>query len=1066
MNKLVLPLIIVATFGAEKLVFAKTAVVHNSSANKNNENKKTIGQFLKQADRGSGLSLQKTSMVIPESGQDIFKGNEKNVDLSSVKPPRTSAFYENGDSDQGRLEKITDQQIGELFKLTKQFKNSPRRGELWLRLAELYVEKAGIIDFRRQGAFDIALKEYQSGQRKVKPTLNLSDAKEYNKKAIQLYEWFVRDFPKDEKMDQALFFLGYNYYEINNVEKGTQFYTRLTKEHPHSVYVVEANFALAEYYFESEKWKTSESHYAEVLKYKKHRLFEFSSYKMAWCLFRGGDSAAALKTMEALIRRGKENPDQAEVEGKKNFNRGRLANEGLRDIVLFYAEVGEPEKAPAYFKSLVGDQAFGYLEKLAYYYSDKGNLNGTRYLFNFLIQQAPTSAKAFDYKFQIVKAFSNAKKSREFREEIFSWMKDFSVESAWYQTNKGNDEFIKNSYKLREQTMRSYVLQQHQTAQNSRAPYSQTLALEGYKLYLQEFKDAAMIADMHFYFAELLYDMGKFDLASAQYRWVVDNGQGSKFYAKAAENLVLSSEKALPSEQEISKKVGKTVEPVALDPRIEKFIEAVQEYIARVPKSDRVPEMKFRVGRLYYLHNQFDQAISYFKEIVGKYPKTKYAEYSANLLLDIFNLKKDYAGLEKVGGELLAMPGIAGSKAADDIRAVLEKSNFKKAQDLEGAKDYQGSAQQFESFAKKNPRSNLATTANYNAAINYERSGFIAKALALHLLVLKSGEKEAEPLKHKSRRLIAKLYQDSGQLEEAAAAYKLAAQEMGQDPLVPNMLFNAAILYEAVGKPTEAMKNYEDYQEKVKKPSQKVEAIFPVATILRKQEHFAKAIQKYEEYVGTGLGTPERNVESAYWIYAVHKKQNKHKLTDEWRTKTLSLQRKYAPDKKGVGASYAAKIKLDEARVVFDELRSIRIPATAKLQAQVVQKKISLVSQLNKDLSEVVKYDSSEEIVGALSLLGEVNLHMGDSLMNAPLPSGLNAEQVTQYKAGIAKIAEPFYAKVKDSLRAAVNRGSELDVYDTSYLRARELLLKLDSQSLYDHGEQVSDVKQGEWVGL
>lgn len=61
-------------------------------------------------------------------------------------------------------------------------------------------------------------------------------------------------------------------------------------------------------------------------------------------------------------------------------------------------------------------------------------------------------------------------------------------------------------------------------------------------------------------------------------------------------------------------------------------------------------------------------------------------------------------------------------------------------------------------------------------------------------------------MKHKSRRLIAKLYQDSGQLEEAAAAYKLAAQEMGQDPLVPNMLFNAAILYEAVGKPTEAMK--------------------------------------------------------------------------------------------------------------------------------------------------------------------------------------------------------------------------------------------------------------------
>ena len=44
----------------------------------------------------------------------------------------------------------------------------------------------------------------------------------------------------------------------------------------------------------------------------------------------------------------------------------------------------------------------------------------------------------------------------------------------------------------------------------------------------------------------------------------------------------------------------------------------------------------------------------YFKEIVQRHPKTKYSEYSANLLLDMYNLKKDYAGLEKMRSAYLS----------------------------------------------------------------------------------------------------------------------------------------------------------------------------------------------------------------------------------------------------------------------------------------------------------------------------------------------------------------------------------------------------------------------------
>ncbi len=1023
--------------------------------------RKTVGELLKQADRGAGLTVAaKKNIEIPDV-EDVFSHKKPTVNLNQVKPPRSSLFFEGGDDDKVKLEKITEQQIAELFKLTQKFKNSPQRGELWLRLAELYVEKSSVIDYRKQGEYDKALLEFQSGKRKVKPVLDLSDAKEYNRKAIQLYEWFIRDFPQDEKMDQALFFLGYNYYELGQLAKGTEYYTALTKRFPRSPYVTEANFALGEFYFENEKWKDARAAYSSVLRNRRHRLFTFSLYKSAWCEFRSGDTPRALKTMEALIRLNKEQSAQA-ASGKKNVNKTRLESEGLRDLVVFYADIGEAEKAPSYFRALAENNGDSYVEKLAYLYADRGNLQGARYLFNYLIQSHPTNLKAFDYKYQVVRLYSNAKKSREFREEMFSWVKDFGVSSAWYHANRSNTEFIENSFKLREQTLRTYVLQQHQTAQNSRAPFSQGLALEGYKLYLAEFSNSPMLADMHFYFGELLYDLKKYEEAGFHYRWVVENGKGSKFYSRAAENTVIALERDLPSDDELLKKIGNSVEPVPLDPRVERYLPVAQDYVNRFPDSEKAIEMRFRIGRLYYQHNQFDRALPHFREIVAKNSKTKYAEYSANLILDIFNLKKDYAGLEKTGTELLAVPGIANSKAGSDIKGVLEKASFKKAQDFETARDYGASAAQFETFAKQNPTSPLAVTALFNAAINFERAGNNAKSIAAHQAVMNSNDKSAEAMKSKSRRIIAKLLQDSGQFESAADAYKASAVEAGKDPIAPNLFYNAAVLYEAVGRVGEAIKNYETYFERHKK-SDRVEAVYQIATLYRKQGSLSRASDKYIEYVNMGSGTQDRIVESAFWVYDISQRLNRRTLAEDWKKKTIGLQRRYAPDKKGIGAIYAAKIKLEEAILVFNELKSIRIPANPAGQQAAAQRKIALVTRLNSELANVIKYDSADEIVGALSILGQANLHMGEALTGAPLPAGLNAEETKQYKAGIEKLAEPFMAKAKESLMAALNRGSELDVFNEHYVKARQLAHQMDANSIYDGGEVGSDIRQGSW---
>ena len=180
----------------------------------------------------------------------------------------------------------------------------------------------------------------------------------------------------------------------------------------------------------------------------------------------------------------------------------------------------------------------------------------------------------------------------------------------------------------------------------------------------------------------------------------------------------------------------------------------------------------------------------------------------------------------------------------------------------------------------------------------------------------------------------------------------------------------------------------------------------------------------------------------------------------------MRLQRNYAPGKKGVGATYAAKIAFDDALTVYREFKAIRIPQNPKAQQEAAKKKIDMITRLNTELAAVIKYDSPDEIIGSLSVLGQANQHMGQALMDAPLPPGLTAEQGKQVRASIAKIAEPFFAKAKESLKAAVDRGSELDVYNKYYQDARDSLRKLDPQMAYEGSEVATDFKQGQWIGL
>lgn len=1015
-------------------------------------NRKTVGDLLKRIEKNTKkVTLEKSKSALPtyKKQQEIHQ----KVSLTAIKPPsRSTLYYEEG-TNEGQLEKITDQGIRQLYKLTQQFKNSKRRGELWLRLAELYVEKARLIEYRLQQKYDEQIAKFQKGEIKTRPKLNLTAAQDYNRKSVQLYEYFLRDFPKDPKVDQALFFLGYNYFELNQPEKGKDYYRRLTNEFPQSPYVEESNFALGEYYFEREMWKEALKHYAAVAQNKRARLFSFALYKMAWCQYKTGEVKEALHSLERVIRAGrvaKGSQDQS----AGGVSRIRLATEAQKDLVVFYAEAGTPQGARSYFEEIAGEkQVFPLLEKLAYYYADVGNRDGARYIFRDLITERPNSPKAYDYQYQIVTMYVSTDSKDTFRTELFNWIQNYSPQSEWAEANKKDKELIARANQLIETTLRNHVLQSHQTAQNSRVAAAQKAARQGYELYFSTFKQGAKLDEMHFFYAELLFDMGEFEAASQHYAWVVDNAPNSPYYEKSVLNQVLAAEKGLPKEETLKKAVGESLDPVPFTKAVSDFEAASDRYVKAFPKGESVPAMRYKMGALYYYHNQFDKALAAFNGIIKDYPKSPYAQYAANLTLDIYNLKKDYSGLEAAGQQILGNEDLAKSQVGEQVKGVLQRANFKKAQDLEAKKDYAGAAAAYEEFAKKNAGGELATPASFNAAVNYERAGDLFKAISMYGVVTADKSPKNESLRKNSSQFLASLYEKTGQYQKAAESYETYARKNSKDKQAGAFLFNAAVIRDGMNSYGPANNNYQAYFDGAK-GKDKWETLLLMAQMHERKGSISKAQDLYKQYYDARPANKAGLIEAAYRVAKIHQAKNRRTDYEDWCKKVIYQVKRLSTKEEPIGVSYAAECKYHDVAKVYDELRAIKIPQNPERQQAAVKQKLALLNRLKEQLKEVIRYDDGPYIVNSLALIGQANQHMAAAIYAVPLPKGLDEEALKQYKAGVDGVAKPFQDEAIKSYESAIERGFALEGYSDGLKTAQRELNRLNKDKFPDFGEK------------
>ncbi len=259
---------------------------------------------------------------------------------------------------------------------------------LYFQLAELFWEKSQWFFFKSE--------ETDSPEEKKQ---FVAEQKRFQENGINLYQKVVTEFPKFERIDEVLYYLGKSLIELNREEEATTHFKRLIQEFPNSQYVPDAWLAVCEYFFNKAELAKALKAYQKAEAFKESVVYGFAVYKEGWCYINTGDWDSALERFKTVIAYS----DATAVMSKAG--KLSLRKEAQKDYVRAYAHVGNAKEAKSNFIKVGGKANYrSMLETLANMYIDQGKQKEVIAVFKDLIADQPNSTRIVVFQGRVVEA--------------------------------------------------------------------------------------------------------------------------------------------------------------------------------------------------------------------------------------------------------------------------------------------------------------------------------------------------------------------------------------------------------------------------------------------------------------------------------------------------------------------------------------------------------------------------------------------------------------------------------------------------------------------------------------
>lgn len=910
--------------------------------------------------------------------------------------------------------KKADSAIANTKLLIDKSKDRPYLPELYLRLAELYIEKSRIVFFLNQNLTSGGKPDLKTEERS---SLDQFESTLFKNKAIEVYQRILDQFPGYEARDKVHFFLAHEFRELQRIEEMTLHYRAIIKEHPQSGYAAEAYLLLGDYFIGQKELAMAKHHYKAVLAHTGNPAVPIARYKLAWCFVNANDYENAMALFEASVKSTVESGD-LDID---TYKRVDVKLESLIDMAYCYPEVykkSTAEQALAYFEDYSWSRRTYtvVLEKLASRYYAKKKWEMAAPIYRKLAQLRQDPKKLLEY---IGRIFECAQALNRFESaDIDVELIVKALKSQQASTHIAGEDKEKN-IKEYEVYARHLITRLHDAARKEKASASFEKAADAYKRYLDFFTESPMLAEMTANYAESLFACRRYLAAGKQYELLIASGgltgrekRENHYSAVSAYYKSLKRKETLNYYQTAYAREG--------------LRSVGRQYAKAYPTSIHTPDVLFNVAWVAYDAGRLDDAIAEFSQFTKRYPNTKATRAAVHLTLDAYHQKEDFDGLIAYGNRVLAKGGLTSPKLRSEISKIVSGAEGKivSSLTLAAVEDWEkGKSALFET-ARKSNSSGLGEQALATLVVSsLEKKDLPAFFDAGDQLVTRY------PQTKKSKDVLGRMIDTAlgmGQFRLLADYLETFARQFPKDENTPESLLQAARIRENLGDHKTAGHDYR--------------LLLIHGGLDRKQrEDIIFRLAEGEEAMGNPTGAVE-----VLGTYYQDLSTNK-KVHADARRAVLSFQAKsYSQaytylDKarrhytKAMGKS-APRLAEDMAQVVYREtffkgFNYKKLSFSGKIDNKIMANKTRLLKDLEERYGKVIEYQASIWALKACVGIAEANEEYARFLKEAPLPE-MNAAEKAQYMKLIGQKADTFNQKADQYRQTAARLAQKWELCD------------------------------------
>ncbi len=1015
-----------------------------------------------------------TALVLSLSGPALLSGSALAADETARKAIRIDQV-DQAAAAQGEFARMAEakrmESIGRLKELLASGVEGDTKAEMMLRLADLYFQQGRYLYLTEMAAFDVEYEKCFNTDGCQADALDADNtgSRDWQLKSIKLYESILANYPRYQRADQATFYLGSAQWDTNQREPAIESFKRLVKLYPQSDFVPDAYVLIGEYFFENNNAYGALSAYQKASQFKDHPKYAFATYKLAWCYYNVGEYQTAIDTMKGVVSYSMAQTAANAANPGAAKSSLQLEEEALKDLVRFFADAGQMNEAYEYFTSLGKKELIrSMLQRLGSMYYEQGKFDQAVETYRRLILDNPSHADNPNYQYEIIQSYRKLGQKEQVVAEVNRLLADYGKTSPWARANASNPNAVTDADKKIEETLRRTAVDYHNEAkqlEKSRHPSAPTvygLARGAYATYLQNYPTDTHAYDVHYAFGELLYKTKDFAGAYEQYMAVVDmnpKGQHSKF---CAESAIFAAEEQVKAEGggkadgSVSIDAKQMREPIALTQWEQRLVDSCKKYADLYPEEKKVQNIIYKSAYLLYNKYRFEEAAAQFNSVIKMDPGSDSAEQAANLILDSFVIRQDYANLKTNSKFYYDQQGLGGQKFKEDTYKIYQNASFKLIEvTLDKDKNYGVAADGFMSFYNEFPDSPVAAQALNNSAVYYSQMSRVADSMkARHILIddPKFGPKtkyyyEQIGALGYDYEMVANFDTAANYYEQLWSLYpeerKKVAKEKPDaatafDQKAADAIYSAAVFRNGLGQWEQAISNYNQFATAYPTDARVPDVLLTTGKIYEDHDKLTEAGNVFMAFYTkppAGATTDFLYYARLHHGLALEKTGQQPKATKLYQD-TVAAWNKAGT--KGEETEFVAEMMFKLAQPQFDAYMNAKVTSTKGGSRKAEDK--SLLDSLNKKTQLLVK---TAEVYGAvvgtgagewglasLVQIGKAYEEMGDALKNSDRPSYLSSDQLEIYDMGIEDRVYPQIEKAAEAYKLALEKSYELTLYN------------------------------------